>query len=149
MRPGFDPWIGKAPWRRERLPTAVFCPGEPHGPHRLSDFHSHVRVCAFLRTAAHQAPLSTGFSRQEYWSGLPCPPTGDLPNPGTEPTSLMSPALAGGFFTTSATWEAPFKEVMRVKSGHTGEALMQYERCLYKRKQHRSLGHAKDKSRHI
>ena len=49
-----------------------------------------------------------GFSRQEYWSGLPCPPPGDLPNPGTEPTSLMSPALAGGFFTTSSTWEAHF-----------------------------------------
>ena len=47
-----------------------------------------------------------GFSRQEYWSGLPCPPPGDLPDPGMEPTSLTSPALAGGLFTTSATWEA-------------------------------------------
>ena len=47
-----------------------------------------------------------GFSRQECWSGLPCPPSGDLPDSGIEPTSLMSPALAGGFFTTSATWEA-------------------------------------------
>ena len=47
-----------------------------------------------------------GVSRQEYWSGLPCPPPGDLPNPGIELASLMSPALAGGFFTTSATWEA-------------------------------------------
>ena len=44
-------------------------------------------------TVAHQAPLSMGFSRQEYWSGLPCPPPGDLPNPGTEPTSPVSPAL--------------------------------------------------------
>ena len=41
------------------------------------------------------------------WSGLPCPALGDLPNPGTEPGSLMSPALAGGLFTTSATWEVP------------------------------------------
>ena len=41
-----------------------------------------------------------GFSRQEYWSGMPCPPPGDLPNSGIETTSLMSPALAGGFFTT-------------------------------------------------
>ena len=49
-----------------------------------------------------------GFSRQEYWTGLPCPPPGDLPNPETEPVSLMSPALVGGFFTTSATWEAPY-----------------------------------------
>ena len=55
---------------------------------------------------AHQAPLSMGFSRQEYWSGLPCPPPWDLPNSGIEPLSLMSPALAGRFFTTSATWEA-------------------------------------------
>ena len=44
-----------------------------------------------------------GFSRQEYWSGLPCPPPGDLPDPGIEPTSLMSPAWAGGFFTTTGT----------------------------------------------
>ena len=57
---------------------------------------------------AHQAPLSMGFSRQEYWSGLPCPPAGDLPDPGIEPASLMSPALAGGFFITSTTWGAPW-----------------------------------------
>ena len=49
-----------------------------------------------------------GFSRQEYGSGLPCPPPGDLPDPGIEPRSPTSLALAGGFFTTSATWEAPF-----------------------------------------
>ena len=55
--------------------------------------------------AACLAPLSMGFSRQEYWSGLPCPAPWDLPNPGAEPTPLMSPVLAGGFFTTSATWE--------------------------------------------
>ena len=60
-------------------------------------------------TVAHEAPLSVGFSRQEYWSGLPCPPPGDLPYPGIEPVSFTSPALAGGFFTTSATWEAPLK----------------------------------------
>ena len=47
-----------------------------------------------------------GFSRQEYWSGLLWPPPGDLPDPGIEPTSLESPALAGRFLTTSATWEA-------------------------------------------
>ena len=54
-----------------------------------------------------QAPLSMGFSRQEYWSGLPCPPPGDLRGPGIEPVSPACPALAGGFFTTSTTWEAP------------------------------------------
>ena len=47
-----------------------------------------------------------GFSRQQYWSGLPFPPPEDLPNPGIEPVSLASPALADKFFTTSATWEA-------------------------------------------
>ena len=51
-------------------------------------------------------PLSVGFSRQEFWSGFPCPPPGDLSDPGIKPTSVMSPALAGRFFTTSATWEA-------------------------------------------
>ena len=64
------------------------------------------RVCFFATpwTIAGQAPLSMGFSRQEYWSGLPCPPPGDLPNPGFKPASLTSPALAGGFFTSSATF---------------------------------------------
>ena len=71
----------------------------------LSHF-SCVQLFATLQTAAHQAPLSIEFSRQEYWSGLPFPPPGDLPNPGIESASLMSPALAGGFFTTSTTWKA-------------------------------------------
>ena len=48
-----------------------------------------------------------GFCRQEHWSGLPCPPPGDLLDPGIEPESLTSPALAGGFFTPSTSWEAP------------------------------------------
>ena len=70
--------------------------------HMLSRF-SHVQLFAMLWTVAHQAPLSIGFSRQEFWSGLPFPSPGDLPDPGIEPASLMSPALADGFFTTSAT----------------------------------------------
>ena len=64
---------------------------------------SCIRLFETPWTVAHQPLLSTGFSRQEYWSGLPCHSPGDLPNPGIEPTSLMSPALAGRFFTTSAT----------------------------------------------
>ena len=48
------------------------------------------------------------FSKQEYWSGVTFPPPGNLPDPRTEPMSLASPALAGGFFTTSATWEAHY-----------------------------------------
>ena len=59
------------------------------------------------RTVARQAPLSVGFFRQEYWSGLPFPSPGDLPNPGMETASLISPAFAGGFFTTNNTWETP------------------------------------------
>ena len=57
-------------------------------------------------TIAHQAPLSMGFSRQEYWSGLPCSPPGDLPEPGMKPAFLKSPALAGQSFTTTTTWKA-------------------------------------------
>ena len=53
-----------------------------------------------------QAPLSMGFSRQEYRSGFPCPPPGDLQDPGVRSASLMSSALAGWFFATRATWEA-------------------------------------------
>ena len=71
----------------------------------LSRF-SHVQLFVTPWTVASQAPLSMQFSRQEYWSGLPCPPPEDLPNPGIEPVSLTSPALAGGFFSTSATWGA-------------------------------------------
>ena len=72
----------------------------------LSRF-SRVWLCATLWTVARPAPLSMGFSRQEYWSGSPGPPPGDLPDSGIEPASLLSPALAGEFFTTSFTWEAP------------------------------------------
>ena len=57
-------------------------------------------------TIGCQAPLSMGFRRQDYWNGLSCPLLGDLPNTGTELMSLMSPALTGGFFITSTTWEA-------------------------------------------
>ena len=68
----------------------------------LSHFN-RVQLCATLWTTALQAPLSVRFSRQEYWGGLPCPPPGDLPNPGIKLASLMSPALADRLFTTSAT----------------------------------------------
>ena len=59
-----------------------------------------------LQTVAHLAALSVGFSRKEYWSGLPWPPPVHLPDPGIEPSPLMSPALAGRVFTTGTTWEA-------------------------------------------
>ena len=66
----------------------------------------HVQCFVTPRTVAYQATLSMGFSRQEQWSGLPCPPPGDLPNPWIQHASPISPALAGGFFTAGATWEA-------------------------------------------
>ena len=71
----------------------------------LSHF-SCVQLCVTLWTVARQAPLSMEFSRQQYWNGLPCPSPGDLPDPGIEPASLTSPALAGKFFNTCTTWEA-------------------------------------------
>ena len=70
-------------------------------PRTDGDIHIQqcVRACLVMSDSLqpHQAPLSRGFSRQEYWSGLPFPPPGGLPDPGIEP---MSPALAGRFFTT-------------------------------------------------
>ena len=78
---------------------------------------SHVQLFATLWTAAHQAPLSMGFSRQEYWSWLPCPPSGDLPDPGIKPLSLKSLALSGGFFTTSTTWETPWVKKLTANAG--------------------------------
>ena len=67
---------------------------------------SQVQLFVTLWTIAHHTPLSMGFSRQKYCSGLPCSPPGDLPDPGIEPLPLISIALAGRFFTTTATWEA-------------------------------------------
>ena len=64
---------------------------------------SHVWLCVTWWTVALQAPPSLGFSREEYWRGLPCPPPRDLPDSGIEPVSLTSLALTGSFFTTSVT----------------------------------------------
>ena len=201
----------KDPWRRERLPTPVFWPGEFHGLyvhgvakswtwlrnftslHRTQprpaesqylgigpgNFHgpqtsqvsfldprvcgrwawaiglaevglrgsesgnmracvlsrfSLVQLCATLWTVACQAPLSLGFSRQEYWSRLACPLPGNLSDPGIEPVSLMSPALAIRFFTTCATWEACLEiylAVIPVSWGQVKEiqSLLQVQLC--------------------
>ena len=67
---------------------------------------SRVQLFVTPGTVARQAPLSVGFSRRGYWSELPCPPSGILPDPGIKHPSVASPAWAGGFFATSATWEA-------------------------------------------
>ena len=65
-----------------------------------------IQLFATLWTVAHQAPLSMGFSWQEHWSRLPCPPPAHLPNLEIKPVFPMSPALVGGFFTMNTTWEA-------------------------------------------
>ena len=87
--------------RKTRFKTQ---PRQDHA--RVLSHFRRVRLSATPWTAALQAPLSTGFSTQESRSGLPCPPPGDPPYPGIKPVTLTSPALAGGFFTSSATWEA-------------------------------------------
>ena len=79
---------------------------------------SCVQLCN-LMDCSHQAPLSMGFSRQEYWRGLPCPPPGELPDPGIKLTSLMSPVLAGGFFTISTPWEAHLLGEVKWSESHS------------------------------
>ena len=76
-----------------------------------SQLLSRVRLFGSPWIVAQQAPLFKEFSRQEYWNSLPFTTPRDRPDPGVEPLSLVSPALAGGFFTTRATWE--------VLMGHT------------------------------
>ena len=71
-----------------------------------------VQIFVALWSVAHQIPLFMDFPRQEYWSGLPFPPPGDLSHPRTKSTSLTSPAVAGGFFTTSTTCEAPRRRLV-------------------------------------
>ena len=79
----------------------------------LSHF-SCVQLSVTLWIIALQALLSMGFAKQEYWSGLPCPSPGDLPNPGIEPSSLVSPALADQFFTTITTWKEMLSTILYI-----------------------------------
>ena len=100
----------------------------------LSFYYWVVCVCVLSRfsrvwlfvipwTTACLAPLSMGFSRQEYWSGLPCPPSGNLPNPGIESMSPVSPALAGGFFTTEPLGSIP----QQAKEGKSHDHINRYK----------------------
>ena len=121
-RRGFSPWVEESSWRRNGYPLQDSGLENPmhrkawratvHGVAKrwtqlsalclqcmLSHF-SHVWLCVTLWTVARQASLSMGFSRQQYWSRLPFPSPRNLPDSGIEPTSLMSPELAGKFFTT-------------------------------------------------
>ena len=110
----------------------------------LSRF-SCVQLFATLWSVACQAPPFMGFSRQEYCSGLLCPPLGDLPHPGAELSSLVSPALAGRFFTTSTIWESwaistlhktPSQEGrQRLKSRQQSQAnVLSYPRAVFQQK---------------
>ena len=85
------------------------------------------QLCVTLWAVARQSPLYLGFSRQEYWSGLPFPPPGDLPHLELKSTSLTSPALTGWFFTTSTTWETL---PMQVSTEHWVEFPVLYRRFL-------------------
>ena len=94
---GYSPWGGKESDMTEQLTLLVSHHTSDNSDSKFSSVQSlsHVRLCVTLWTLACWARLSVGFSRQEYWRGLPYPSSGDLPNPGTEPASLASPILAG------------------------------------------------------
>ena len=83
-----------------------------------------------LRTEKTAFPLSSEFSRQEYWIGLPFRPPGDGPNPGIEPLSLVSPALAKGFFTTVPAGKAPFEFIQPPEEQHPSPARYFPQRTL-------------------
>jgi len=111
-------WLIRVRAREKKWICCLFCTiSYCVSCHNLESNHGLLTPCVLshfsqfwlfmtLWTVARQASLSTGFSRQEYWSefmSLPCPPAGDLPDPGIKPTSLMSPVFASGFFTTNTT----------------------------------------------
>ena len=102
QRKGQDPWVAAGFVRGVTVDRFLRASASLSA---LSRF-SHVQLFVTPWTIACKAPLFMEFSRHEYWSGFPCPLPGDLPDPGIKPTSLTSPALVGGFFTSSATWEA-------------------------------------------
>ena len=122
-----DKWISKYVWhlferdKREEISLYIH-PSSLHYEHvcMLRCF-SCVWLFSTLWTVAHQVPLSLGFSRQECWSRLPCPPPGDFPNPGSEQVSLNFSCIAGRFFTTSTTWKASYsRPISSVKWGICG-----------------------------
>ena len=95
--------------------------------------HSLLSDSAIPWTVVRQAPLSMGCSRQEHWSGLPFPPPGDPPNPGIKPTTLKSPALAGGYFTTGVTWET---HIHNLKEALFSDSIKMYRQNVHYRHTH-------------
>ena len=102
---------------QDTIPSLIIQMGKQHQrvvrTHPGCSMLSQVRLFVTPWTLARQAPLSLGFSRQEHWSGLPCPPPGDLPEPEAEPPSLTSPTLSSRFFTAVSAAKPP-------KVGQTG-----------------------------
>ena len=92
---GFNPWVGKMPWRRACNPL-----------HAANSFSS-VHLYATLWAIAHRAPMFMGILQERILEWVAMPSSEALPNPGIEPVSLTSPALEGGFFSTSTAWETP------------------------------------------
>jgi len=127
-----EPWKHYAKWKKPHTKGHIPCDSilmkyiKSANPQRMKvdlwlqearGWNNGTRVCAWicfsrvwlfvtLWTIVRQAPLSMGFSRQEYWRGLPFSLPGHLSHPGIELVSLVSPSLSSGFFTTSTTWEA-------------------------------------------
>ena len=121
--PGIKP--GSLVLQADSLPSEP--PGEPYksesvrAVERVLSCFSCVQLFETLWTVTCQAPLSVRFSREEYWSGLPFPSPGDLFDPGIKLTSFTSPALAGGFFTTSATWQR--RDLLKFPDGTAGHGV--------------------------
>ena len=97
--------------------------------HTIHQYLPYMRVCAVTSvmsdsaipwTVARQAPLSTGFPKREYWSGLPFPPPRDLPDPGMKLASLAAPALADGYFTTEPPGKPLTFHTYLVQTAHSG-----------------------------
>ena len=109
-------------WAQRTAPSPAVsghrCPLSPILMEHAKSLQSCPTLCGPVDCSRPGSSLSMEFFRQEYCSKLPCPLPGDLPNPGMESTSLMSPAIACGFFTSSATWEALWYRIHPLNVSH-------------------------------
>ena len=125
---------GRIPWTAE--PVGLQSMGSQRAGHCLATKPSPLCVCSVAsvvsdsvipRTMVRQTPLSMEFSKQVYWSGLPCPSPEDLPDPGIESESLPSPALADEFFSTGATQEAQLTHSLQFSHSVMSDSLRPHE----------------------